>query len=140
MSDNCIFCSIIGKEISSTTIYEDEWVKAIMDISPANKGHVIIISKKHCENIFDLDEEATEKIFITVKKIAVILKEELQCDGINILQNNGKAAGQTVFHFHIHIIPRYEEDNVTIDWEYESYKEGELKALGEKLIEKMNRQ
>lgn len=133
MSDNCIFCSIIGKEISSTTIYENEWVKAIMDISPANKGHVILISKSHCENIFDLDDKVCERIFIIAKKIALVLKEELKCGGVNILQNNGKVAGQTVFHFHMHVIPRYNEDKVTIDWEHLSYDEGELKELGEKL-------
>lgn len=138
MSNNCIFCSIIGKEISSTTIYENEWVKAIMDISPANKGHVILISKQHCENIFDLEEEAAGEIFIVAKKVAVLLKEELKCDGINILQNNGKAAGQTVFHFHIHIIPRYDDDKVTIDWDHLSYQEGELKELGERLKEKLH--
>ncbi len=137
MSNNCIFCSIIGKEISSTTIYEDEWVKAIMDISPANKGHVILISKKHCEDILTLEEEAAGKIFTAAKKIAVLLKEELNCDGVNILQNNGKAAGQTVFHFHMHVIPRYEEDKVTIEWDYESYKDGELAELGEKLKRKL---
>ncbi len=137
MSNNCIFCSIIGKEISSTTIYENEWVKAIMDISPANKGHVILISKKHCENIFELEEEAAGEIFIAAKKIAVLLKEELKCDGINILQNNGKAAGQTVFHFHVHVIPRYNEDKVAIDWDHLSYQEGELKELGQRLIDKL---
>jgi histidine triad (HIT) family protein len=138
MSNNCIFCSIIGKEISSTTIYEDEWVKAIMDISPANKGHVVLISKKHHENIFTMEEEAVGKIFAVAKKIAVLLKEELKCTGINILQNNGSAAGQSVFHFHVHVIPRFEEDNVTIDWNYESYSDGELIGLGDKLRAKLS--
>ncbi|MDF2803965.1 MAG: hypothetical protein K0S61_3868 [Anaerocolumna sp.] len=137
MSNNCIFCSIIGKEISSTTIYEDEWVKAIMDISPANKGHVILISKNHRENIFELEEDTAGRIFIIAKKIADLLKEELNCDGINILQNNGKAAGQTVFHFHIHVIPRYDKDKVSIDWEHLSYKDGELMELGKRLKSKL---
>lgn len=137
MSDNCIFCSIIGKELSSTTIYEDECVKAIMDISPANKGHVILISKNHCENIFDLDEETAKRIFRIAKKIAKILKDELNCDGINILQNNGITAGQTVFHFHMHVIPRFEGDKVTIDWDHIGYSEGELNDLGEKLRNKL---
>lgn len=137
MSNNCIFCSIIGKEISSTTIYEDEWVKAIMDISPANKGHIILISKQHCENIFELDDEGAGRIFTVAKKIARLLKDELNCDGINILQNNGKAAGQTVFHFHLHIIPRFAEDTVTIDWEHLTYEGDELKELGERLKSKL---
>jgi len=137
MSDNCIFCSIIGKELSSTTIYEDEWVKAIMDISPANRGHVILISKIHYENMFDLEAETAMRIITVAQKVARLLKEELNCDGINILQNNGKAAGQTVFHFHMHVIPRFEGDKVTIDWDNLGYREGELKELGERLKSKL---
>lgn len=137
MSNNCIFCSIIGMEISSTTIYEDEWVKAIMDISPANKGHVILISKSHAENIFELSEEAVGRIFSVAKKVATVLKEELKCDGVNILQNNEKAAGQTVFHFHVHVIPRYEGDKVKLDWEHVTYGEGEIQALGDRIKAKL---
>lgn len=129
--DNCVFCKIIKKEIPSVTVYEDESFVGIMDISPANKGHVILLAKNHVADIFDLDEQTASRAMIVVSKVAKALKEELDCDGINVLQNNGTVAGQTVFHYHIHVIPRYKDDAVTIEWEYQSYGEGEGKELGE---------
>jgi len=131
MSNNCIFCKIIGKEIPSTTLYEDESFCVIMDISPASKGHAILLVKKHVSNIFELDEETASKVFVVVSKVAKAMKEELKCDGLNILQNNGEAAGQTVFHLHIHLIPRYKGDQVKITWKPEKYGEGEAAALAE---------
>ncbi len=133
MSNNCIFCRIIGDEISSVSLYEDDDFKVIMDISPAAKGHAVLIPKKHFANLFELDEETAAKVFIVVSKVAKAMKEELQCDGLNILQNNGEAAGQTVFHFHIHLIPRYLDDAVQITWEHESYKAGEAAELAARI-------
>ena len=99
MSDaNCIFCKIINGDIPSKTLYENEEFKVIFDIAPASKGHVIILPKYHAENIFELPEEVVAKSFVMAKKVATVLKSVLKCDGINILQNNGEAAGQTVFH------------------------------------------
>jgi histidine triad (HIT) family protein len=129
MSNNCIFCRIIGDEISSVSLYEDDDFKVIMDISPAAKGHAVLIPKKHFANLFELDEETAAKVFVIVAKVAKAMKAELQCDGLNILQNNGEAAGQTVFHFHIHLIPRYLNDSVQITWGHDSYKEGEAAEL-----------
>lgn len=131
--DNCVFCKIIKKEIPSITVYEDESFLGIMDISPANKGHVILLAKNHVADVFGLDEQTASRAMIVVTKVAKALKEELNCDGINVLQNNGTVAGQTVFHYHIHIIPRYKEDGVSIAWEYQSYEEGEAKELGESI-------
>jgi histidine triad (HIT) family protein len=116
MSENCIFCKIIEGDIPSTTLYEDEEFKVIFDISPASKGHVIILPRYHAANIFELPEEITAKAFVLAKKIATVLKKVLGCDGINILQNNGEAAGQTVFHLHIHVIPRFKDDNMGLTW------------------------
>lgn len=113
---NCIFCKITSGEIPSHTIYEDESFKVIFDISPATKGHAIIIPKNHAKNIFELSEEDASKIFVVAKKVASALNEVLQCDGFNILQNNGKIAGQTVFHLHVHLIPRYKDDNLVLSW------------------------
>lgn len=113
---NCIFCKIIGGEIPSKTLFENDEFKVIFDISPASKGHVIILPKYHAANIFELPEEVTAKAFVLAKKIATVLKEVLNCDGVNILQNNGEAAGQTVFHLHIHVIPRYKDDNMGLTW------------------------
>jgi len=131
MDNNCIFCKIIGNEISSVSLYEDDDFKVIMDISPANKGHAIILPKKHIANIYEMDDETASKALVVAAKVARAMKEELNCDGINILQNNGEAAGQTVFHFHIHVIPRYLGDSVKIVWGRGSYGEGEVEQIAE---------
>ena len=131
--DSCIFCKIIKGEIPSSVIYEDENVKVILDIAPAAKGHAIMLLKKHVANVFELDAELAAKVFAVVPKVASVIKEELGCDGLNILQNNGEDAGQTVFHLHIHFIPRWKDDSVRIKWDPVSYAEGEAAALAEKL-------
>ncbi len=115
--EDCIFCKIIAGEIPSTAVYEDEDFKAILDVGPAARGHVIIIPKKHAENIYELEDEDAAKVFPIAKKIATALKKTYDCDGVNVLQNNGKAAGQTVFHLHVHVVPRYYSDDVKIMWE-----------------------
>lgn len=131
--ENCIFCKLANGEIPTNTVYEDNYLSAIMDVSPANKGHVIILPKTHAANILELDDAYVEKAFVLAKKIAAALKQLLNCDGINILQNNGKAAGQTVFHFHVHIIPRYNGDSCNITWKQGSYEDGEATQLAEKI-------
>ena len=138
MINNCVFCSIIGHEIPSATIYEDDLVKAILDIAPSAKGHTVIIPKNHCGDIFELTEKEAAHVFVVAKKIAAVLKEELACDGINILQNNGRAAGQTVIHFHMHIIPRYENDTVKIHWDTKGYEEGEMQKLADSITHKLH--
>ena len=132
---NCIFCKIISGDIPSKTLYEDSEFKVIFDISPAAQGHVIILPKYHAANVFELPEEVTGKAFILAKKVATVLKEVLNCDGVNILQNNGEAAGQTVFHLHIHVIPRYKDDNMWLTWvqgEADNDKIEEIIALAKK--------
>ena len=109
MSD-CIFCKIAAGEIPSSTIYEDEDFRVILDLGPATKGHALILPKKHFRNIFEMDDETAAKVFVLAKKLACAMKETLHCDGLNVVQNNEEIAGQTVFHFHMHIIPRYEND------------------------------
>lgn len=134
MSDNsCIFCKLATGEFSSATVYEDDLFRAILDISPASKGHTLLLPKKHAANLFELEEPEVSKAFSVAKKLSVAIQKTLQCDGINILQNNGTAAGQSVFHFHIHLIPRYENDGVTIPWEALSYSDGEAVELANKI-------
>ena len=116
MNTDCIFCKIANGEIPSTTIYEDDFFRVILDLSPATKGHALILPKQHMPNIFEMDDSTAEKIFVLAKRIAKAMKTALNCDGLNIVQNNGEAAGQTVFHFHMHIIPRYNEDGQHISW------------------------
>lgn len=114
--EGCIFCKIATGEIPSKTVYEDDDFRAILDISPASKGHVIILPKNHADNIFEISDEDASGIMLVAKKIASKVKDVFGCDGVNILQNNGEAAGQTVFHLHVHVIPRYENDNIRIKW------------------------
>ena len=114
--DNCIFCKIANGEIPSATLYEDEDFRVILDLGPATKGHALILPKNHLANLFEIPEDMDAKAFILAKKIAKKMKDVFGCDGVNIVQNNGVAAGQTVFHFHIHLIPRYEGDHAGVTW------------------------
>ena len=113
---NCIFCKIAAGEIPSTTIYEDDDFRVILDIEPASKGHALILPKEHYANLYELDDAVAAKALVVAKKVITEMTEVLGCDGYNVLQNNGPAAGQTVFHFHMHLIPRYKEDDVKIGW------------------------
>ncbi|ABX44073.1 HIT family protein [Lachnoclostridium phytofermentans] len=134
MSDNsCIFCKLASGEFQSATVYEDDLFRAILDISPASKGHTLLLPKKHAANLFELEEPEVSRALSVAKKLAIAIQKTLNCDGINILQNNGTAAGQSVFHFHIHLIPRYENDGVTIPWEALSYSNGEAAQLANKI-------
>jgi histidine triad (HIT) family protein len=116
MKDDCIFCKLANGVIPTNSIYEDEDFKVILDMSPATKGHALILPKEHAANIFELPEETAGKAFVLAKKLATKMKEKLSADGFNIVQNNGEAAGQTVFHFHMHLIPRYQQDAQSITW------------------------
>lgn len=113
--ENCIFCKILDGKIPSAVVYEDDSFRAILDAGPAARGHVIILPKNHAANIFELPDEDASKIMIVAKKIATAIKKTYHCDGVNILQNNGEAAGQSVFHLHVHVIPRFEGDTDTIN-------------------------
>ena len=114
--DNCIFCKIANGEIPSVTLYEDEEFRVILDVNPASKGHSLILPKSHAANLYELPRETAGKAMILAKKVADGLSEGLNCDGLNVLQNNGEPAGQTVFHFHMHLIPRYQDDQVQMTW------------------------
>ena len=114
--ENCIFCKIAAGEIPSATLYEDDDFRVILDIEPASKGHALILPKEHYANLYELDDELAAKALVLAKKMITKLTDIVGCEGYNILQNNGKAAGQTVFHFHMHLIPRYADDNVKIGW------------------------
>ena len=118
--DNCIFCKIANGDIPSKTLYEDDECRVILDLGPATKGHALILPKNHYANLFELPENEAEHVMVVAKRMASRMMEKLQCDGFNLVQNNGETAGQTVFHFHMHLIPRYKEDKVTIGWEHGS--------------------
>lgn len=133
--ENCIFCKLANGDIPTATVYEDEYLRAIMDAAPANKGHIIILPKSHAADIYELNDEYVSRAFVLAKKLAVALKKLTGCDGVNILQNNGGAAGQTVFHFHVHVIPRFTDDDCTIVWKPTSYDDGEASEVAKKIAE-----
>lgn len=135
---DCIFCKIISGEIPSSKVYEDEDFLAILDIRPVNHGHTLLIPKKHFVNIFDTDDDIARKIYPTLIKISKGIKEGLLADGINIIQNNEKYAGQEVFHSHIHIIPRFRDDSLKFTPRNLTYKdEDEKNKIVSKIREKI---
>lgn len=108
----CVFCKIINNEIPSYTIYEDEYVKCFLDISQATKGHTLIVPKKHLQDVFALEEPFTSAVLNAAVKVSNLLKEKLGVTNINLLNNSGSLAGQTVMHFHLHVLPRYGNDEI----------------------------
>ncbi|MCG3088665.1 HIT family protein [Sporosarcina cyprini] len=115
---SCLFCKIIEGSIPGEIIYEDDHVVAFMDIMPVSEGHLLLIPKTHRENIYDMTEEEASHLFAVAPKIANAIKEEFKPAGLNLLQNNGAPAGQAVFHFHLHFIPRYDQnDGYQSTWE-----------------------
>ncbi|MDE5824728.1 MAG: HIT family protein [Lachnospiraceae bacterium] len=112
--ENCIFCKIANGEIPSRTLYEDSDFRVILDLNPATKGHALIQPKDHYKNLYEIDDSTAAKVLPLAKKMAVIMTEKLGCDGFNVVQNNNEIAGQTVFHFHTHLIPRYNDDNQSL--------------------------
>lgn len=126
--DDCIFCKIANGEIPSKTLYEDEDFRVILDLGPATRGHALILPKEHADNLYELPEDTAAKTFVLAKKMATKMSEKLQCDGLNIVQNNGEAAGQTVFHLHVHLIPRMNDDKININWQQGESTDGETVA------------
>lgn len=127
--EECIFCKIANGEIPSSTIYEDEDFRVFLDLNPATRGHALLVPKEHFDNLFELEDELCEKAVVLAKKLAGRMKRVLGCDGFNLVQNNGEAAGQTVFHFHLHLIPRYENDTAGIAWNPGKISSEELEEL-----------
>ena len=138
--DNCIFCKIASGEIDSAKIWEDDKVFAFLDVNPLTEGHCLVIPKEHFENIFDIDENILKEIIFTAKNISKKIKESLSATGVNLVNASGKTAEQSVFHFHLHIVPRYENDGLKMNdwWQTKSKKADveELKKLAEEIKSK----
>lgn len=128
---SCIFCRLANGEIPTNTIYEDEMFRVILDAAPAAKGHALIIPKEHYADLYEIDEETAGSAMKLAKKLAAHMTNVLQCDGFNLVQNNGEVAGQTVFHFHLHLIPRYKnmKNNDILLWNHENFTEDEMKEI-----------
>lgn len=135
MSDNCIFCKIANGEIPSKTIYEDKDFRVILDLSPATKGHALILPKTHAANLYELPEDVAGKVLPVAKTVASNMKEKLNCAGLNLVQNNGEVAGQTVMHFHMHVIPRYENDGQNLNWIPQASTPEGLEAIAKQIVE-----
>lgn len=132
--DNCIFCKIANGEIPSRTLFEDENFRVILDLGAATKGHALILPKDHYADLFALPQELAASAMKLAKRMAEVQKDVLKADGLNVVQNNGTAAGQTVAHFHIHLIPRYEGDGQTIGWNPGSPEDAELDAVRDTIV------
>lgn len=133
--DDCIFCKIANGEIPSKTLYEDEDFRVILDLGPATKGHALILPKEHADNLYELPETTAEKVMVVAKKVGTKMRAGLHCDGLNLIQNNGETAGQTVMHFHLHLIPRYENDGQHILWNPGKASDEELSAVQKAIVE-----
>ncbi len=131
--EDCIFCKIANGVFGSATVYEDEDFRAVLDIAPAAKGHVLILPKKHMKDLLSVDEDVARKIVLVASKITNAQKKALGCDGINMLQNSGEAAWQSVFHLHVHLIPRYKGDDIKVPWKTLSYADGEAEEYAAKI-------
>lgn len=131
LDDNCIFCKIAAGEIPSETVYEDEQFRAILDLGPASAGHTLILPKAHFKDVTEISDEYAANVLKVAAKLGKAMKKGLGCEGFNLVQNNGEAAGQTVFHLHVHLIPRMKDDNIDIKW-----AQGEC-ANGEKIAEEI---
>lgn len=127
--DDCIFCKIANGEIPSRTLYEDETFRVILDLGPATKGHALMIPKDHADDLYDLPDQTASAALVLAKKMMLRMKDRLQCNGFNIVQNNGESAGQTVRHFHIHLIPRYVGDGQQIGWKVTNPSDEELNEI-----------
>lgn len=132
MKNDCIFCAIAAGEIPSFKVYEDDLVLAYLDINPCSKGHTLVIPKAHATGLVDTPAELLQQLIVRVQKVAAHLKEALPCDGFNILQNNGEAAGQSVMHVHFHIVPRYVGGSA-LSFQSEKGDMAELATLAERL-------
>lgn len=132
MDNSCIFCKIIAEELPASKVYEDTDVLAFLDIKPVNPGHTLVIPKKHFESIHDTPDEMIAKMIIVAKKIAGAVEKNLGAGGVNIGMNNGRLAGQLVFHAHIHVMPRYGKDSFKL-WMGKEYQSGERETVAEKI-------
>jgi histidine triad (HIT) family protein len=132
--ENCIFCKIANGEIPSRTLYEDNEFRVIMDLNPATKGHALILPKEHFKNLYEISDETASKVLPLAKKMATLMTEKLGCEGFNLIQNNNEIAGQSVFHFHMHLIPRYTDDNQNLVMKPNEVSAEELDKIKDQIL------
>ena len=130
---DCLFCKIIAGEIPSTRVYEDERTVAFMDINPATRGHLLVVPREHAKDLLSIDPEDLAAVARAAQKLGKAVSERLEADGVNLLNSCGRAAWQTVFHFHVHVIPRYAGDPLRLPWQPEPGDRGEIEAAARAL-------
>jgi histidine triad (HIT) family protein len=131
--EDCIFCMVLRGEIPSERIYEDDHAIAVMDINPWTRGHAVVFPRKHAANLFEIEDEELEHVAVAAKRVATKLRDTLDCDGVNLLQSNGAVAWQTIFHLHVHVIPRYEGDPLQLPTRPQPAKPEELAAVAKEI-------
>ena len=131
--EDCIFCKIINGKIPAAKVYEDSSIISFLDIMPANKGHCLIVPKKHHETFLDISDEDLKSLVVAAKKVTKALSLSIGNGSYNIVMNNGKEAGQIVAHAHLHIIPRFKGDRLRLKWSHKKYEENEMKEVQEKI-------
>ena len=132
-TEDCIFCKIVTGEIPSFKIYEDQHTLAFMDINPANRGHALAIPKAHSPNLFESSDETLAVTVATARKVAEAVQKTVNPDGLNLVQANGPGAAQSVFHLHLHVIPRFTDDNLMLNWGMNPGDMDEIKALSQEI-------
>lgn len=131
---DCIFCKIANGDIKSAKLYEDENIISFLDIAPSNKGHALVLPKKHFETLLDLPDEMSRSMISTAKRIAKALSAVTGSEGFNVLVNNKRVAGQVVPHVHMHVIPRFKDDSICLNWKPRNYKTNEIEELAGKIV------
>ena len=132
MDEHCIFCKIVSGDIPSTKVYEDDATLAFLDIRPVNKGHTLVIPKMHARNILDVPEDVWKRVATTARIVARAVRSGMHADGVNVSSSNEPAAGQEVFHLHLHVIPRFQRDGLT-HWPHKTYSDGEAISVEENI-------
>lgn len=130
--NDCIFCKIISGELSSSKVYEDEHVIAFLDLHPINPGHILVVPKVHCGALLDCSPEILSQMMVAAQKVAAAVVKATGADGFNLGVNNGRAAGQIIFHLHVHVIPRHASDGLR-PWNHKEYIEGDMGKIAEKI-------
>jgi histidine triad (HIT) family protein len=135
--DDCVFCRIVAKQIPAISVHEDEHTLAFMDIGQVNPGHVLVAVKRHADNIFSLDDAQAAAVFRSAAKVSRAIRDAFAPLGLSVYQANGKAAGQTVFHFHIHLVPRHEADGMALTWPVKNPSREKLAEYAEKIRQRL---
>ena len=136
-NESCIFCKIVRKQAPASIIYEDETVMVFLDIRPLNLGHTLVIPKKHCVDIFDIPEDQLSQVHMVAKQVSFAVKRATDADGISIIQQNGKAAGQDIFHLHVHVVPRFEGQKLPSFSDLREVERAKLEEMAKKIKQQL---